>query len=206
MTRFSTADAKRAKEARVENLIRSKVASVPYPLQQMKIVYSNQTKGKSYSDDEDRFLLVELAKYGVGKEDTYEKIKRDINEWPAFRFDWFLKSVSLPFSLLLVFISISTDASSPSSSALPSKSVVVVKLWSVSSKGNSPLKEETRKEPRRNVVDANPLEKLALRDRLLLPPRKENARLPLLQVMERATSLELVLPLPVQPPRKSRSK
>jgi hypothetical protein len=172
----------------------------------MKIVYSNQTKGKSYSDDEDRFLLVELAKYGVGKEDTYEKIKRDINEWPAFRFDWFLKSVSLPFSLLLVSNSIFTDASSPSSSALRSKSVVVVKLWSVSSKGNSPLKEETRKEPRRNVVDANPLEKLALQDRPLLPPRKENARLPPLQVMERATSLELVLPLPVQPPRKSRSK
>ncbi|GAA5884385.1 hypothetical protein JCM16303_003663 [Sporobolomyces ruberrimus] len=92
MTRFSTADTRRAKEARVENLIKSKVASVPYPLQQMKIVYSNQTKGKSYSDDEDRFLLVELAKYGVGKDDTYEKIKRDINEWPAFRFDWFLKS------------------------------------------------------------------------------------------------------------------
>ncbi|GAA5937174.1 uncharacterized protein JCM15063_002831 [Sporobolomyces koalae] len=92
MARFSAADTKRAKEARVENLIKSKVASVPYPLQQMKIVYSNQTKGKSYSDDEDRFLLVELAKYGMGKEDTYEKIKRDINEWPAFRFDWFLKS------------------------------------------------------------------------------------------------------------------
>jgi len=64
----------------------------------MKIVYANQTKGKSYSDDEDRFLLVELAKYGVGKDDTYEKIKRDINEWPAFRFDWFMKSVR-PFSL-----------------------------------------------------------------------------------------------------------
>ena len=62
----------------------------------MKIVYSNQTKGKSYSDDEDRFLLVELAKYGIGKDDTYDRIKRDINEWPAFRFDWFLKSVGQP--------------------------------------------------------------------------------------------------------------
>ncbi|GAA5904621.1 uncharacterized protein JCM6883_003843 [Sporobolomyces salmoneus] len=92
VTKFAAADAKRAKEARVENLIKSKVASVPYPLQQMKIVYSNQTKGKSYSDDEDRFLMVELAKYGIGKEDTWERIKHDINEWPAFRFDWFLKS------------------------------------------------------------------------------------------------------------------
>ena len=75
-------------------MIKRKVEEVQYPLQQLKITYANQTKGKSYSEDEDRFLLVEIAKYGVGKEDAYERIKRDINEWPAFRFDWFMKSVS----------------------------------------------------------------------------------------------------------------
>jgi hypothetical protein len=74
-------------------MIKRKVEEVQYPLQQLKITYANQTKGKSYSEDEDRFLLVEIAKYGVGKEDAYERIKRDINECPAFRFDWFLKSV-----------------------------------------------------------------------------------------------------------------
>ncbi|GAA6060422.1 hypothetical protein JCM10212_002190 [Sporobolomyces blumeae] len=92
IAKIENADTKRAKESRLEELIKRKVASVPYPLQQLKIIYANQTKGKSYSDDEDRFLLVELAKYGIGKEDTYERIKRDINEWPAFRFDWFMKS------------------------------------------------------------------------------------------------------------------
>ncbi|GAA6020666.1 hypothetical protein JCM10207_007817 [Rhodosporidiobolus poonsookiae] len=91
--RLDAADARRNKESKLEALIKRKVAEVQYPLQQLKIVYQNQTKGKSYSEDEDRFLLVELAKYGVGRGDgVYEQIKRDINEWPAFRFDWFMKS------------------------------------------------------------------------------------------------------------------
>lgn len=57
----------------------------------MKIQYANQTKGKSYSEEEDRYLLCQLAKYGVGKEDTFDNIKRDIADFPAFRFDWFIK-------------------------------------------------------------------------------------------------------------------
>lgn len=73
-------------------MIKKKVDSVKYPLQLLKIAYGGQTKGKSYSEEEDRFLLVQLSKYGIGKEDTYDLIKRDISEWPAFRFDWFLKS------------------------------------------------------------------------------------------------------------------
>ncbi|GAA6036132.1 hypothetical protein JCM8097_006631 [Rhodosporidiobolus ruineniae] len=91
--KLEAAENKRKKDDRVANLIKRKVAETAYPLQQMKIIYANQTKGKSFSEDEDRFLLVELAKYGgLNKEDAYERIKRDINEWPAFRFDWFMKS------------------------------------------------------------------------------------------------------------------
>lgn len=73
-------------------MVKKKVASVSYPLQQIKIIYANQTKGKSYTDEEDRFLLCELAKYGVGKEDTPDKIKADINSSPLWLFDWYLKS------------------------------------------------------------------------------------------------------------------
>lgn len=58
----------------------------------MKIHYANQTKGKSYSEEEDRYLVCALAKYGVGKEEVWENIKKDIAEFPAFRFDWFIKS------------------------------------------------------------------------------------------------------------------
>jgi len=90
--KIEDAEQRREKDAKLTQMIADKVKSVEFPLQQLKITYANQTKGKSYSEDEDRFLLVELAKYGVGKDDTFERIKRDINEFPAFLMDWFFKS------------------------------------------------------------------------------------------------------------------
>ena len=57
----------------------------------MKIPY-NQSKGKAYTEEEDRFLLVMLEKFGYGSEDVYEKIRFEIRRAPMFRFDWFLKS------------------------------------------------------------------------------------------------------------------
>lgn len=92
--KIETAEARRDKDARQSALIKRKVDSVAAPLQTMKIQYANQTKGKSYSEEEDRYLLCQLAKYGVGKEDTFDNIKRDIADFPAFRFDWFIKSRS----------------------------------------------------------------------------------------------------------------
>ncbi|KIO28601.1 hypothetical protein M407DRAFT_6651 [Tulasnella calospora MUT 4182] len=52
----------------------------------------SQTKGKVYSEEEDRYLLCRLAYYGLESDEVFEKIKRDICEFPVFRFDWFLKS------------------------------------------------------------------------------------------------------------------
>ncbi|KAI5474957.1 chromatin remodelling complex ATPase chain ISW1 [Pseudohyphozyma bogoriensis] len=90
--KIEDAEARRGKDERQSALVKRKVDEVQFPLQLLKIQYANQTKGKSYSEEEDRFLLVMLSKYGVGKEDTYDQIKRDIAEFPAFRFDWFFKS------------------------------------------------------------------------------------------------------------------
>ncbi|GAA5825863.1 hypothetical protein JCM3770_003364 [Rhodotorula araucariae] len=92
ISKIESAEAKREKDDKLWALLKRRVEEVKYPLKELKIVYANQTKGKSYSEDEDRFLIVELAKYGINREDVYERIKRDINEWPAFRFDWFMKS------------------------------------------------------------------------------------------------------------------
>lgn len=92
--KIEDAEARREKDERQSALIKRKVASSDSPLQLLKIKYQNQTKGKSYSEDEDRFLLVSLAKYGVGKEDTFDLIKRDIATFPAFRFNWYFKSRS----------------------------------------------------------------------------------------------------------------
>ncbi|TIA78975.1 hypothetical protein E3P92_03554 [Wallemia ichthyophaga] len=72
--------------------IKAKVNGCRYPLQMLNIPYGPQQRGKQYTEDEDRFLLVKLAHHGLSSDDTYDKIKRDILEHPAFRMDWFFKS------------------------------------------------------------------------------------------------------------------
>jgi SWI/SNF-related matrix-associated actin-dependent regulator of chromatin subfamily A member 5 len=74
-------------------LLAKKIASVRYPMQELELNYPT-TKGKVYSEEEDRYLLCRLNHYGMTTEDVYERIKRDISEFPVFRFDWFFKSRS----------------------------------------------------------------------------------------------------------------
>jgi hypothetical protein len=84
-------------EARIQRIIETnnaidqKLAMYRAPLQQVKFVYG-QNKGKAYSEEEDRFLLVMLQKYRYGTDDIYEKIRSEIKKSPLFRFDWFAKS------------------------------------------------------------------------------------------------------------------
>ncbi|KAH7339161.1 SNF2 family N-terminal domain-containing protein [Rhizoctonia solani] len=91
MQRFEDADAKREKQNLTEDLLRRKVAAYRFPMQELHLNY-NQTKGKIYSEEEDRYLLCRLNHYGLGAEDVYDRIKKDILEFPVFRFDWFIKS------------------------------------------------------------------------------------------------------------------
>lgn len=88
INKIETAEASREKQERQHRLVRAKVDSVAHPFQLLKIQYANQTKGKSYSEEEDRFLLCMLARHGTSDAGTYEIIKREILEFPAFRFDW----------------------------------------------------------------------------------------------------------------------
>jgi hypothetical protein len=71
--------------------IDQKVSAYKVPLQQLKFSYG-QNKGKTYTEEEDRFLLVMLQKYRYGSDDIYEKIRSEVKKSPLFRFDWFLKS------------------------------------------------------------------------------------------------------------------
>ncbi|KAG8904542.1 hypothetical protein FRB99_001582 [Tulasnella sp. 403] len=89
--RVAEAEAKAAKLREMSEMLKAKVAQYQYPMQELQLSYS-QTKGKVYSEEEDRYLLCRLAYYGLEAEDVYEKIKKDISEFPVFRFDWFLKS------------------------------------------------------------------------------------------------------------------
>jgi SWI/SNF-related matrix-associated actin-dependent regulator of chromatin subfamily A member 5 len=75
------------------SLLLKKIASVKYPMQELELNYPT-TKGKVYSEEEDRYLLCRLNYYGMTADDVYERIKKDITEFPVFRFDWFFKSRS----------------------------------------------------------------------------------------------------------------
>ncbi|KAL0470011.1 chromatin remodelling complex ATPase [Neurospora intermedia] len=74
-------------------MLRKKMSQYRVPLQQLKINYTVSTTNKKvYTEEEDRFLLVMLDKYGVDSEGIYEKIRDEIRESPLFRFDWFFLS------------------------------------------------------------------------------------------------------------------
>jgi SWI/SNF-related matrix-associated actin-dependent regulator of chromatin subfamily A member 5 len=91
--RIAEGEAKRNKRDNLEYLLTKKIASVRYPMQELELNYPT-TKGKVYSEEEDRYLLCRLNYYGMRADDVYERIKKDITEFPVFRFDWFFKSRS----------------------------------------------------------------------------------------------------------------
>lgn len=91
--RIQEGEAKRNKRDNLEYLLEQKINSVRYPMQELELNYPT-TKGKVYSEEEDRYLLCRLFHYGMQSDDVYERIKRDITEFPVFRFDWFFKSRS----------------------------------------------------------------------------------------------------------------
>lgn len=84
------------KQVEIQEQLSAKVTRHRIPLQQMKIQYSQPTKGKNYTEEEDRFLIVMLQKHGYGTENVYDRIRQEIRNSPLFRFDWFLKSRTAP--------------------------------------------------------------------------------------------------------------
>ena len=74
-------------------MLKKKMDQYRVPLQQLKLNYSVSTTNKKvYTEEEDRFLLVMLDRYGIDGEGIHEKIRDEIRESPLFRFDWFFLS------------------------------------------------------------------------------------------------------------------
>lgn len=74
-------------------MLRKKMEMYRVPLQQLKINYTVSTTNKKvYTEEEDRFLLVMLDRYGIDGEGLHEKIRDEIRDSPLFRFDWFFLS------------------------------------------------------------------------------------------------------------------
>lgn len=92
MSRIETGEAKIAAASRSAEILSNKVSSIDYPLQQLAIPYGPTQRNKSYTEEEDRFLLVKANKIGLDSADVYDRLKRELLVFPAFRFDWFFKS------------------------------------------------------------------------------------------------------------------
>ena len=84
---------KREKTETQKRLLRKKMDLYRVPLQQLKLSYSVSTTNKKvYTEEEDRFILCMLDKYGLDEEGVYERIRDAIRASPLFRFDWFFLS------------------------------------------------------------------------------------------------------------------
>ncbi|KAK7202427.1 chromatin remodelling complex ATPase chain ISW1 [Myxozyma melibiosi] len=75
-----------------QKLLRQKINRYKAPLQQLQIIYPVNNSKKVYTEEEDRFLLVQLDKLGLDRENLYELLRDAIRSSPMFRFDWFFLS------------------------------------------------------------------------------------------------------------------
>ncbi|KAJ8101937.1 SNF2 family N-terminal domain-containing protein [Lipomyces tetrasporus] len=75
-----------------QKLLRQKIEKYRAPLQQLQIQYPINNSKKVYTEEEDRFLLVQLDKLGLDRENLYDLIRDAIRTSPMFRFDWFFLS------------------------------------------------------------------------------------------------------------------
>ncbi|KAL7415636.1 SNF2 family N-terminal domain-containing protein [Mrakia frigida] len=134
----------------------AKVKSHTFPMQELHLSYG-QNKGKQYTEEEDRFLIVRLEHWGLNREDVYELIKKDVGDWPLFRFDWFLKSrtpqeISRRCSTLIALIAKEDDEKK---NAVPKKvggkkrGIDEVKGGGGSSRASTPASEKKAKAVKR---------------------------------------------------------
>lgn len=92
LSKIEKGESELEKQADIQEQLTEKVKRHRVPIQQLKIHYTQPSKGKHYTEEEDRFLIVMLEKYGYGTENVYERIRHEIKQSPLFLFDWFLKS------------------------------------------------------------------------------------------------------------------
>lgn len=73
--------------------LRRKILMYKYPLQELVLKFPPASTNKRvYSEEEDRFLLVQLYRFGLDRPDVYELIKTAIRDLPLFQFDFFFQS------------------------------------------------------------------------------------------------------------------
>lgn len=73
--------------------LRRKLSQYKYPLQELVLKYPPAATNKRvFSDEEDRFLLVQLYKFGLDLPDVYDNMREAIRQSPLFQFDFFFQT------------------------------------------------------------------------------------------------------------------
>ena len=83
-------EAKIARVSEIETLIKEKVKAFKNPWYSLTFDYGN-SRGKSYTEDEDRWLICTVNEIGYGK---WSEMRLRIRVAWQFRFDWWIKSRS----------------------------------------------------------------------------------------------------------------
>ncbi len=77
-----------------QQLLRQKVIQYRVPMNEFIIQYPLNNSKRVYTEEEDRFILLMVDKFGLLTPKLWEKIKLEITKSPLFKFDWFFNSRS----------------------------------------------------------------------------------------------------------------
>lgn len=73
--------------------LRRKMSHYRYPLQELTLKYPPMSASKkTFTEDEDRFLLVQLFRFGLDRPNVYDLVRDAIRDSPLFEFDFFFQS------------------------------------------------------------------------------------------------------------------
>lgn len=84
-------EAKRRRDGQIQACLQRKLARHKKTHTPLHISYFGG-KGKQFTEDEDVFLIEQLADIGVSRLDSMEVLRERILNAPQFRFDWFIKT------------------------------------------------------------------------------------------------------------------
>lgn len=93
---INAGEEKQAKMVYQMDVIKQKVERAKAPMQELRFDIPQGTGKRIFSEDEDRFLLLQLYKFGLDNPLLYEEVREAIRASPLFRFDWFFLSRSVP--------------------------------------------------------------------------------------------------------------
>jgi len=88
LDRIKKGEQKLARRAAITEALDKKVARTKNPWQALTVNYGSN-KGKTFTEEEDRFLICMMQRLGYG---AWDQLKQEIRKAWNFRFDWFLKS------------------------------------------------------------------------------------------------------------------